>query len=88
MDVQPPVLRRRGDGARRGAELAEWDGQEAAALQLARFGAVERSRFADTASGSAGIPAGLRRSAGGGCRQQLDTRQAQLRGAAVALHRE
>ncbi len=88
MDVQPPVLRRRGDGARRGAELAEWDGQEAAALQLARFGVVERSRFADTASGSAGIPAGVAQIGRWWVsQQQLDTWQAQLRGAVVALHR-
>ena len=63
-----PPLRRRGDGVRRGEDLAFRDDDSAVGQEVARRGAVERSRLAGRDSPSKHCPTESRRSAAGGCR--------------------
>ncbi|MGO3067412.1 MAG: selenocysteine-specific translation elongation factor [Brevibacterium linens] len=60
LDVDPPELSRRGDGARRGRELAERPTAGDILAEVARRGAVERSvltRFGLQVPGDEGLPA-------------------------------
>ncbi|NLG45673.1 selenocysteine-specific translation elongation factor [Gordonia sp. (in: high G+C Gram-positive bacteria)] len=58
LDVDPPDLRRRGDGARRGQSLAGLDdGSGGAAAEVARRTAVRRDRLAELGVDTATVPA-------------------------------
>ena len=63
LDAEPPVLRRRGDSARRAAVLAGGDGGGDVGVEVARRGAVHEShlrRLGLLADGDAEAPAGVR----------------------------
>ena len=63
LDADPPVLRRRGDGARRAAALVGMDASGDVAAEVARRGAVQEShlrRLGLLPGGDATAPAGVR----------------------------
>ena len=63
LDAEPPVLRRRGDSARRAAALADMDARGDVHVEVARRGAVQEShlrRLGLLAGGDAKAPDGVR----------------------------
>ena len=87
LDLDPPPLRRRGDGVRRGEDLAFRDDDSAVGQEVARRGAVERSRLAGSGFAVEALPDGVEEVGRWWVsQQQLDDWQARLRGAVVALH--
>lgn len=87
LDLDPPALRRRGDGVRRGAQLAGAGEGTATGDEVARRGAVERDRLAEAGFAVAELPEGvLEIGRWWVAQQRLHEWQARLRGEVVALH--
>lgn len=85
LDIDPPPLRRRGDGVRRGASLAGHD--DAVAAEVARRGAIPRARLADAGLRTDEVPDGVEVIGDWWVASQtLHRWQAALRGAVVELH--
>lgn len=87
LDPDPPALRRRGDGARRGRDLAAHGGAADVASEVVRRGAVDSARLAAAGLAADRIPDGVAQIGRWWVsEQQLHSWQARLRGAVVALH--
>ncbi|GAC58204.1 selenocysteine-specific elongation factor, partial [Gordonia hirsuta DSM 44140 = NBRC 16056] len=88
VDLDPPPLRRRGDGRRRGEHLAGRTGDTDTAQEVARRGVVEPARLAETGFAVDTVPDGVAQIGRWWVdQQQLDRWQARLRGAVSELHR-